>query len=416
MLTVQQALITHCELLADRFAVLDSDPASRFGAPVAPATTALEQQRRGLDSDARLRRAVLPMAARDPDDRGPPILVPPSGHVCGIFARSDASRGVHKAPANEIVATARSASSDGMSDIEQGQLNLLGHQRHPGLPGRRPADAVGRAHDGRPTRNWQYVNIRRLVPLPRGVDPGRHPLGGVRAEQPAALAEAEAHDHRVPDARVARRRAVRRQGRGGVLRAHRRSAQPVLRAAARPPAHRDRRAADLSGRVHHRPHRHLAGRLRGQRKSEEEPPWHGRKDPYGNFNFLVEIDGITRAAFHEASGFDSSIDVIEHREGGENITTRKLPGQVKYSNISLKWGMTDDRELYDWHRQWADGDPAAPAQERLDRAARPPGAGEGALELLQRLAGEVDGPDFNAEGNDVAIETLELAHEGLARA
>ena len=39
-----------------------------------------------------------------------------------------------------------------------------------------------------------------------------------------------------------------------------------------------------------------------------------RVDPYGNFNFLVEIDGITRAAFHEVSGFDSTIDVIEHRK------------------------------------------------------------------------------------------------------
>ena len=63
-----------------------------------------------------------------------------------------------------------------------------------------------------------------------------------------------------------------------------------------------------------------------------------RVDPFNNFNFLVEIDGITRAAFQEASGFDSMIDVIEHREGGENTTVRKLPGMTKYSNITLKWG------------------------------------------------------------------------------
>src|SRR5688500_12379929 len=76
-----------------------------------------------------------------------------------------------------------------------------------------------------------------------------------------------------------------------------------------------------------------------------------RVDPYGNFTFLVEIDGITRAAFQQVSGFDSTIDVTEHREGGENTTVRKLPGLTKYSNIVLKWGLTDDRELYDWHRQ-----------------------------------------------------------------
>jgi phage tail-like protein len=137
-------------------------------------------------------------------------------------------------------------------------------------------------------------------------------------------------------------------------------------------------------------------------------------DPYGNFNFLVELDGITRAAFQECSGFDSTVDVIEHREGGENSTLRKLPGMTKYSNISLKWGITDDRELYDWHRRIVQGD--------IERK-------NGSIVLLDRHGDEKirwnfirawptkwDGPDFNAEGTDVAIETLELAHEGVERA
>src|SRR5882762_2823632 len=83
------------------------------------------------------------------------------------------------------------------------------------------------------------------------------------------------------------------------------------------------------------------------------------KNPYVNFNFKLEIDGIVRGAFHEAGGLDSAIDMIEHREGGENITMRMYPGQVKFSNISLKWGMTGDTELYKWHKQGADGDAAA---------------------------------------------------------
>jgi phage tail-like protein len=137
-------------------------------------------------------------------------------------------------------------------------------------------------------------------------------------------------------------------------------------------------------------------------------------DPFVTYNFLVEIDGITRAAFQEASGFDSTIDIIEHREGGENTTVRKLPGLTKYSNITLKWGITDDRELYDWHRQIVQGD-------MLRK--------NGSIVLLDRKGEEVarwnfvrawpskwDGPDLNAEGTDVAIEMLELAHEGIERA
>jgi phage tail-like protein len=137
-------------------------------------------------------------------------------------------------------------------------------------------------------------------------------------------------------------------------------------------------------------------------------------DPYGNYNFLVEIDGITRAAFQECSGVDSETEAIEYRQGGENTTVRKLPGMTKYSNIQLKWGTSDDHELYDWHRQIVQG--------TIERK-------NGSIVMLNRLGDEVlrwnfvrawptkwDGPDFNAESNELAIETLELAHEGIERA
>jgi phage tail-like protein len=141
-----------------------------------------------------------------------------------------------------------------------------------------------------------------------------------------------------------------------------------------------------------------------------------RKDPFVNFNFLVEIDGITRAAFHEAGGLDSAVEIIEHREGGENITTRKLPGQVKFSAITLKWGMSDDTDLYAWHRQWVTGDPAAPRKNGsvvlLDRQ----GQEKARWNFFSAWPSKWTGPSFNAESNDIAIETLELAHEGVVRA
>jgi phage tail-like protein len=136
-------------------------------------------------------------------------------------------------------------------------------------------------------------------------------------------------------------------------------------------------------------------------------------DPFGNYNFLVEIDGITRAAFHEVTGFDSTIDVIDHREGGDNTSLRKIPGMTKFGNIVLKWGVTDDLQLYQWHRQIVNGD--------IQRK-------NGSIVVLGRAGNEVarwnfvrawpskyDPPDFNAEGNDIAIETMELAHEGVER-
>jgi phage tail-like protein len=137
------------------------------------------------------------------------------------------------------------------------------------------------------------------------------------------------------------------------------------------------------------------------------------KDPFGGYNFLVEIDGITRAAFQQVSGFDSTIDIVEHREGGENTTVRKLPAMTRYSNLQLRWGITDDLQLYEWHRKAVRGE--------LERR-------NGSIVLLDRRGEEVarwnfvrawpskyDGPDLNAETSDIGIEMLELAHEGVER-
>ena len=141
-----------------------------------------------------------------------------------------------------------------------------------------------------------------------------------------------------------------------------------------------------------------------------------RVDPYGSFDFLVEIDGIARASFSEASGLDSSIDIVEYREGGDNPTTRKLPGRSKFSNITLKYGTTTDAELFKWHRQWVNGDPAAQRKNGsivlLDRQ----GVERVRWNFVNAWPTKWTGPSFNAKGNDVAIETLELAHEGLERA
>lgn len=154
-LTVQQALIAHCELLADRFAVLDADPSlPLFG------VNSLEAQRRGLDSTRGYAALYAPWLRVVPSNDGPPILVPPSGHVCGIFARSDATRGVHKTPANEIVNGSLGVERR-ISLIEQGQLNLLGiNIVQVFQDGGRPV--LWGARTTATDTNWQYVNIRRL--------------------------------------------------------------------------------------------------------------------------------------------------------------------------------------------------------------------------------------------------------------
>ena len=80
-----------------------------------------------------------------------------------------------------------------------------------------------------------------------------------------------------------------------------------------------------------------------------------RTDPYRNFRFRVEIQGITQAGFSEVTGFDSTVDPIDYREGKDPTYVRKLTGLTKYGPITLKWGVTDSLELHDWHQRIVDG-------------------------------------------------------------
>jgi phage tail-like protein len=137
-----------------------------------------------------------------------------------------------------------------------------------------------------------------------------------------------------------------------------------------------------------------------------------RSDPYTRFNFRVQLDGVDSGAFSEVSGLDSVTEVIEYRTGDSKTTSSvKLPGLTKYPNIVLKRGITRDLSLWQWRKTVVDGN--------TDRR-------NGAIILLDEARNEVlrwtfrngwpvkwEGPDLDASSSEVAIETIEIAHEGL---
>ena len=137
-----------------------------------------------------------------------------------------------------------------------------------------------------------------------------------------------------------------------------------------------------------------------------------RNDPYGQFNFLIAIDNITVAGFSEASGLTTDTNVIEYREGREpQGTVRKLPGLVKYNNILLKRGWTQDKSLWEWRKKVIDGVTLRTTGSiiLLDESRKV------ALQWTFREGWPVkwEGPALNGKTTEVAIETLEIAHEGL---
>ncbi len=135
--------------------------------------------------------------------------------------------------------------------------------------------------------------------------------------------------------------------------------------------------------------------------------------PHGRFRYKVEIDGLDAGGFSEVTGFDASIDVIEYREGDMVTTPMKLPGLKKYGNITLKQGLADSMVLYDWLIAGVDG-----AVQRktititlLDEEEAPAAS----WQVINAWPMHYTAPDFNATSSEVAIETLEIAHEGMTR-
>jgi phage tail-like protein len=141
-----------------------------------------------------------------------------------------------------------------------------------------------------------------------------------------------------------------------------------------------------------------------------------RNDPYRNCRFILEVGSIQQAGFSEATIPDSSQDPIEYREGNEIPTVRKIPGLIKYGNLTLKWGITNSsKELYDWRKQVEDGKMKDARREiaviLLDEEGKP----QSRWEFREAWPNKYDAPDLSAKGTDIAIETLEIAHEGMVR-
>ncbi len=138
-----------------------------------------------------------------------------------------------------------------------------------------------------------------------------------------------------------------------------------------------------------------------------------RIDPYHVFRFLVEIGGVTYGMFRECSGFGSEVAAVENPQGGAQYTM-KVAARVKFPNIVLKYGLTDDRELYDWHLAAVEGN----IQRRNGSIILCDSQGQEKVRwnFFGAWPSKWDGADFNAGSDEIAVETLELTVERCVRA
>ena len=138
-----------------------------------------------------------------------------------------------------------------------------------------------------------------------------------------------------------------------------------------------------------------------------------RKDPLPVFCFKVKVGNYANDAFFKSvSGIRYETEVVPVREGGQNLTTYQLPGAVKWSNIVLKQGFTKDSGLLRWRTEWTR--PTFGPREnvtiiQLNTALEP--CAEWTAFRAWPVKWEI--AEFDAAKSELAIETLELAHEGI---
>jgi len=149
--------------------------------------------------------------------------------------------------------------------------------------------------------------------------------------------------------------------------------------------------------------------------SSEQRPVGERRDPYLNFHFLVEIEGLVKGGFSEVSGLQMEVETEDYLEGGVHGFVHKLPKQRKYPNVALKRGLTDADTLWKWLRSV--GRKGSKINRKTVRIILLDSEGNEKVSwrCLDAYPVKVSGPDLKSDGNNVAVESLELVHCGLQR-
>ncbi|MCA9963116.1 MAG: phage tail protein [Anaerolineales bacterium] len=141
------------------------------------------------------------------------------------------------------------------------------------------------------------------------------------------------------------------------------------------------------------------------------------KDPLVGFHFAVDFQGVVAGYFTECNGLGSETEIIEHKiinEKGVEIM-QKIPGRLKWENITLKRGITEVMDFWEWRQQVEDGDVDGARRDgsivmfnqKLEPVAR--------WDFRRAWPVKVSGPQPKSDSNAIGIEELTIAHEYIRR-
>ena len=138
-------------------------------------------------------------------------------------------------------------------------------------------------------------------------------------------------------------------------------------------------------------------------------------DPYRAFNFKIEIQGVTEGHFTEVCGLGAKVTPISYREAGNSQVVHYLPGRVEYSAITLRYGVTRSKDLFEWFKTGVKG------QLQRKNLSIVMVDGDGTTEVMRwnvvnAWVTEWLGSVLNANSQEVAIESVTMVCESLDRA
>jgi phage tail-like protein len=141
------------------------------------------------------------------------------------------------------------------------------------------------------------------------------------------------------------------------------------------------------------------------------------EDPLIGFNFKLELEGGIAGYFTECNGIGSEHDIVEHKvvdDSGHEIV-RKIPGRLKWTDITLKRGITSNMQIWEWRDQVVQGDVAGARKNcsitMLSRDYTPVAV----WNFNNAWPSKVTGPSLKSDSNDFGIEEVTLVHEGISR-
>ena len=143
----------------------------------------------------------------------------------------------------------------------------------------------------------------------------------------------------------------------------------------------------------------------------------GPSDSFLGVWFAIEFQGQVTGAFRECSGLGSENEVVEAKMSSMDgrPVVKKIPGNLKWGNITLKQGITDDMDMWKWRKMVEDGKVAEARKNGSIVLLSHAGVEIARWNFVNAWPSKINGPSVNATSNEVAIEELELAHEGYER-